>query len=61
MNCYNCENKRRIYTLGCLGCAVRLVKSARPSKLQQEGMIAHIEKYGKFTREDIVKAIKDDA
>lgn len=60
-NCYNCENNRRVYTLGCIGCAVRLVKSARPSRKQQDAMIQHIVKHGKITKEQIIEAIKSDA
>lgn len=61
MKCYNCENKRGIYTLGCIGCAVRLVKSARPSRKQQESMIEHIVRHGELTREQIIDALKSTA
>lgn len=61
MSCYNCENKRRVYTKDCLGCAVRLVKSARPSRKQQEAMLHYIETYGAFSRDEIIEAIKRDS
>jgi len=59
-NCYNCKNNRRVYTLGCVGCAARLVISARPQRKQQEVMIEHIVKHGKLTKEQIIEAIKSD-
>lgn len=58
MTCYNCDNNRRVYNADCLGCAVRLVKSARPSRKQQEVMIQHIVRHGKLTKEQIIEAIK---
>ena len=61
MSCYNCENARRVYIRDCLGCTVRLVKSARPSRKQQEAMLEYIEKYGAFTRNQIIEAIKRDS
>lgn len=60
-SCYNCENNRRVYTADCLGCAVRLVKSARPSRKQQEAMLNYIQKLGKFTKEQIIEAIKSES
>jgi len=56
-NCYNCKNNRRVYTLGCVGCAARLVKSARPSRKHQEVMIEHIVRHGKLTKEQIVEQL----
>ena len=59
MTCDNCESGW-VYTKGCLGCAVRLVKSARPSRKQQESMIGYLTLYGTFSRDEIIEAIKDD-
>jgi Pyruvate/2-oxoacid:ferredoxin oxidoreductase gamma subunit len=61
VTCYNCENKRRVYTKDCLGCAVRLVKSARPSRRQQEVMIGYLTAYGNLSREQIIEAMKRDS
>ena len=61
MSCYNCEHNRRVYLADCLGCAVRLVKSARPARKQQEAMLEYIAKNGKFTKEQVIEAIKADA
>lgn len=61
MTCYNCENKRRVYTKDCLGCAVRLVKSARPSRKQQEVMIQYLTTYGNLSREQIIEELKRDS
>ena len=60
MTCYNCENNRRVYTKDCIGCAARLVKSARPSRKQQEAMINYLTRYGKFTKDEIIEALKND-
>jgi len=38
-----CGNQNHIYDLSCLSCCVRLVKSARPSRTQQEAMLLHIQ------------------
>ena len=61
MSCYNCENNRRVYLRDCIGCAVRLVKSARPSRKQQETMLQHLTRNGKFTKDEIIEALKNDA
>lgn len=61
MTCYNCDNNRRIYTADCLGCAVRLVKSARPSRRQQEAMLNYIQRLGKLSKEQIIEAIKSES
>ena len=61
MNCYNCENNRRVYLADCLGCAIRLVKSARPGRKQQDAMLAYIERNRRFTREQVIEAINADA
>jgi hypothetical protein len=61
MTCYNCENNRRVYSAECLGCAVRLVKSARPSRRQQEAMLNYIQKLGKLSKEQIIEAIKSES
>ena len=58
--CYNCETNRRTYIKDCLGCAVRLVKSARPSRQRQEGMLQMIERYGVFTRQQVIEGLKND-
>lgn len=60
MTCYNCENNRRVYLRDCIGCAVRLVKSARPSRKQQESMMNYLTRYGKFTKDEIIEALKND-
>ena len=60
MTCDNCESGW-VYDNGCLGCAVRLVKSARPSRKQQEAMLGYLTLYGSFSRERIIEAIKDDS
>lgn len=60
MSCYNCENNRRVYTKDCIGCAVRLVKSARPSRKQQEVMIQYLTAYGNLSREQIIEELKRD-
>jgi hypothetical protein len=61
MTCYDCENNRRVYLRDCIGCAVRLVKSARPSRKQQECMIAYLVRNGRFTKDQIIEAIKNDS
>ena len=61
MSCYNCENNRRVYTKDCLGCAVRLVKSARPFRKQQEVMIQYLTAYGNLSREQIIEELKRDS
>lgn len=61
MTCYNCDNNRGVYLRDCLGCAVRMVKSARPSRWQQETMLHYLEKYGAFSRDEIIEAIKRDS
>lgn len=61
MSCYNCENNRRVYIKDCLGCAVRLVKSARPSRKQQEVMIQYLTAYGNLSREQIIEELKRDS
>lgn len=60
MNCVNCKTDKPVYDNNCLGCAVRLVKSARPSRKKQEMMMLYIHYYGKFSRDAILKALKND-
>jgi len=60
MNCVKCQTDKPIYIHTCLGCAVRLVKSARPSRKKQEMMILYISHYGKFSRDTILEALKND-
>lgn len=58
--CKACVENKHSYQRKCLGCAVRLVKSARPSRQQQETMLSYIVAYGDFTREQVIEAVKQD-
>lgn len=58
--CKECGANKHSYRRKCLGCAVRLVKSARPSRKQQETMLAYIVAYGDFTKEQVIEAVKND-
>jgi len=60
MNCVNCKTDKPVYYNKCLGCAVRLVKSARPSRKKQEMMMLYIHYYGQFSRDQILEALKND-
>ena len=61
MICESCKTKS-IYDLSCLSCCVRLVKSARPSRAQQEAMLLHIHRSNRDgvitpTRDEILTAL----
>ena len=44
-----------LYRFGCIGCCVRLVASARPSRRRQEAMLAAIGRYSKSPdRQEII-------
>lgn len=58
MSCVNCKTDKPVYDNNCLGCVVRLVKSARPSRKKQEMMMLYIQTYGKFNRDVILEALK---
>jgi hypothetical protein len=57
--CPDCASQH-VFTKGCLGCAVKMVKSARPSRKQQEMMLAYLTMYCNVSREEILEAIKND-
>ena len=57
--CKQC-NSKNVYTKGCMGCAVRLVKSARPSRKMQEAMLGYLVLYCNMDRDEILEAIKND-
>jgi hypothetical protein len=49
-----------LYALGCPICAAHLVLSARPSRLQQESMIAAITNHRNgLSRDAVLAAVKD--
>ena len=51
-----------MYVLACLSCAIRLVKSARPSRLHQESMLAAIARSRNApSRESILAGMKESA
>lgn len=54
-----CEHVGNIYDLKCLDCCVRLVMSARPSKVHAAGLLACIERTpGTPSRAEIIEALK---
>ena len=54
MSCPYCEVEAKQYDLkNCLGCAVRIVRSARPSRKQQEKMLDYV---GQWHDKHVVKA-----
>lgn len=57
--CKTCGHKF-IYVKDCLECAVRLVKSARPSRKQQEMMLEFLVLYCNQDRDTILEALKND-
>ena len=52
------ELGRYVYKNGCLGCAIRLVASARPGRKQQEYLLGYIQRYWKIDRQDVIKGLK---
>jgi hypothetical protein len=61
MTCINCKDNKPVYQQSCFGCVVRLVKSARPSRKQQDAMLTYVEINKQFTKEQVIEAIKADA
>ena len=60
------DNLKHTFDLSCLSCCVRLVKSARPSRAQQEAMLLHILKSNRDgvitpTRDEILTALNSIA
>ncbi len=46
MKCQFCENQAKQYDLkNCIGCAARIVKSARPSRRQQGKMLDYVSQW----------------
>ena len=50
-----------VYLADCLACCVRLVKSARPDRKQQEAMLNYLVRCGKYSRDEIIIALKTAA
>ena len=48
---YCARQQSGMYNMQCLGCRVRLVLSARPSRAKQEAMLAYIGQRGGATAE----------
>lgn len=46
MNCELCDIEAKQYDLkNCIGCAARLVRSARPSRRQQEKQLEYVSRW----------------
>jgi hypothetical protein len=59
MECqHSTEFSKYVYKNGCLGCAIRLVASARPGRKQQEYLLGYIQRYWKIDREDVINRLK---
>ena len=59
MNCVSCNSGSGIYELkACMGCAVRLVISARPSKARQLSMLAYLSTYYGYDQNELIERVK---
>ena len=59
MNCAACNSGSGIYELkACMGCAVRLVISARPSKARQLSMLAYLSTYYGYDQNELIERVK---
>ena len=45
------------YLRNCIVCAAVLVRSARPSRIQQEAMLEHVTKF--WSREEVIRELKN--
>jgi hypothetical protein len=52
------ELSRYVYKNGCLGCAIRLVASARPGRKQQEYLLGYIQRYWNIDRQEVINGLK---
>ena len=60
MSCQLCNIEAKQYDLkNCIGCAARLVKSARPSRRQQEKQLAYVSRW--HDPEEIKKILIGDS
>ena len=58
VNCPHCATRAHVYDRACLQCCARLVESARPSRNQQESMLAWIDRSGIHTKRAVVDAVR---
>lgn len=59
--CPCCAKVSGLYDLTCLACCARLVLSARPSRLQQEVMLAAIERQRDAPKRAAILAVVEKA
>lgn len=57
MNCVLCTKSGPIYDRNCLTCCARLVESARPSRTQQNAMLAFVGR-GKHTSDAVLAFVR---
>ena len=59
IDCAACNSGSGIYELkSCIGCAVRLVASARPSKARQLSMLEYLSTYYGYDQAEIIERVK---
>ena len=59
IDCAACNSESGIYELkSCIGCAVRLVLSARPSKQRQLAMLEYLSTYYGYDQAEIIERVK---